>query len=145
MSAQAGALMSSTTACALPIMTARRGSGSSAHMPGPSATSSTNCSAAPDGSPASTRRSTASIPASASAMAALATGSPATTDVSGGSCATTLWKSSGRRAASPSAVEAPYELPTTCAGPMSSASMSAARSSSCRRRGMIPVLGPLRL
>ena len=54
---------------------------------------------------------------------------------SGGSCALTLRTRSGRRAATVSTIDAPYELPTRWTGPRCRLSMIAIRSSSSVRRG----------
>ena len=104
-------------------------SGSRAQPPGPSATSSTNSSAAPARSPDSIRRRTsANGPSSTSARAA-ASGLPASSsDQKGGSWTTMPRRRSGRAAASLRVITAPDELPATHAGARSSFSISPARS-----------------
>jgi hypothetical protein len=64
--------------------------------------------------------------------------SSATRLESGASWTIRLWKKSGRRAASPSAIDPPNEFAATWAGARSRASISAAKSSSSSRRDPCP-------
>lgn len=90
---------------------------SSAQEPGPSATVSTNCSAAPAWSPEAMRSTTAPILLLTScSIGATEASSLASSENSGGSCAMIPRKRSGRSTASRSAIDAPNELPTIHAG-----------------------------
>lgn len=128
-----GSFASSRKVGAFRIIVCWNGGGNSAQAPGPSATVSTNCSAAPAWSPEMMRSTTAPTLSRTSASIGALEGSFARSENSGGSWAIIPRKRSGRSPASRSVIDAPNEFPATQAGPRSRCSMSAPRSatSSC--------------